>query len=75
MTSVAYTKRALAKNIYFSKQPKEPSKRYKTINPASHYDYDYSVVKPRKGGVLNFSHLKGRNWNLKTENEYSYQHY
>lgn len=66
MTSVAYTKRAIFKNIYFSKQPKEPSKRYKTINPASHYDYDYNVIKPRKGGVLNFSHLKGRNWNLKT---------
>lgn len=60
MKSVGYIKRNVAKNIYFSKQPKEHTRRYETINPASNYIYDYKILRPRKNGLLDFSTTKGR---------------
>lgn len=75
MHSVGYIKGNVAKNIYFAKQPKDHTKRYETINPASNYHYDYNILKPRKNGLLDFSTVKGREEKQKSGKEYAYQHY
>lgn len=60
MKSVGFVKGTITKNICIAKQFKEKPKRYGTINPASNYVYDYTCIKPRRRGLVNFAIGRGR---------------
>jgi hypothetical protein len=74
MKSVQFVKGNITKNISLAKQLKDKPPRG-MINPASNYVYDITCIKPRRRGMANFAIGRGRDSKVKTEQEYSYQHY
>lgn len=72
MRAVKFVKGSIVKNIYLSRQPVDKPKK-RTINPATNYDFDYKVVRPKQGQLPKFT--GGRERRVKTEHVHSYQHY
>jgi len=66
MKSIDYVKGKLTKNIYIAKQPRDKTKRFGNMNSAVNYNYDYTLLKPRKKGLIDFSIIRGRGEKLKT---------
>ena len=74
MESIGYIKGSIAKNVLLGQRKTTRPRRDKPCNDSS-YDYDCSVVRPIRRGMLDFGSTKGRGLKMKTEDSYSYQHY
>jgi hypothetical protein len=74
MQSIRYVKGRLVRNVDLGRRVRQPANRSSSINTDS-YDYDDSILRPQRRGLVDFSSVRGRNSKVKTENSYSYQHY
>ena len=73
MHSLGYCRGSVAKNIYLGKSGEKQDSRN---NLGESYNYDYNLIKPKRGCNMDFSRCLGRNEKpIEKDDSYNYVHY